>query len=216
MTSAKTAGIVLGVVVPLILLVWCLVTYCRRVAKDSEDDQSYYFSDKKNKQDAPRVKIGSPKTSKISPLISTKSDPEKNPPLKEQIPLETKSSPSSSKLQPSITPVILSESPKSPRYVTNGSGKRSEDSFSSSSSAMDVEVPRSANPPASQGPTGLNFNGTKLPTRYDGVYYTGEPLPGRPEILEFNDEKIDPSEFPPPPPPPDDTPEPYVSSTIKV
>ena len=85
MTSAKTAGIVLGIVIPLVLIVWCIVTYCRRVASDSEDDQSYYFSDKKNKQKEPPVKIGSPKASKVSPLITTKADPEKNAPLKEQI-----------------------------------------------------------------------------------------------------------------------------------
>lgn len=180
MSSAKTAGIILGILVPLILIVFFVILYCRRIAE--EEDPELYYTEKtvkhnpiklspimqrNNEDEGGRGSISAPITTMDPPLADNKESMN----ILRAVPIERleilEGSPRSSRGSSRAS----SSSSKRDGQPNGGGRKRSGTSGSGYSAATATPPPP---PPLAQQP--------KQPSNYDGVYYTGEPLPGRADV----------------------------------
>lgn len=252
MASGKTAGIVLGILLPILIFCAFLLLWCRKVNKEDEQPEVFYTdkltagggvgakgagigssstdpsyrrssSSYPNETSviAPSVNRPIPQTSTTTPLQSA-APPPPPPPVTTGVPK------GSSIEMVTMTPTmenipVLEGSPRSSRSslsrgssrTTNASstgengsrGKRRKNSGSGGRrgsrgtpmtpttpvgiSNVAPNIPTSAIPSTSKAPTGQPQPESSPNQEYDGVYYTGEPIPGRPDHIEFRDEVND-------------------------
>jgi hypothetical protein len=162
-SSAKTAGIILGILVPLILIVFFIIFYCRRIAQDGDDPELYYTEKSLRQQQGKQSPV---QPSKSIPLTVMDVPVDRSPPREQMnivrsVPIERIES--------------LENSPRSSRSST--SSKRDSDLVNRKTPSQQATAENQSSAP-------------KQPSNYDGVYYTGEPLPGR-EKVDFSSSEDD-------------------------
>ncbi len=248
MASAKTAGLVLGILLPILIVCAFIILWCRKVNKEDEQPEVFYTDKLKGGGEVGTkgVGIGSSsvgpsyrrssssypnETSVIAPSVN-RSIPETSTttPLKSAAPPPvTTGVPKGSSIEMvTMTPTmeniaVLEGSPRSSRSSlsrgssrttdassTGGNGRRGKHRKNSGSggrrgsrgtpmtpttpvgiSNVTPNIPISATPSKATVPTGQPQPESSPNQQYDGVYYTGEPIPGRPDHIEFRDEVND-------------------------
>lgn len=212
-SSAKTSGIILGILIPLAIIAFCIFTVCRR----ARQNETTRYDPKAKGGGGHIIRLSSP--SRTAGNSGQKSDQ----PLmtihkaieheSDKVPREEATNVQQGRGGALASPVIptLAESPKSPRTKELAAQPTkpiysSEDGVSTiPSSEVDSPLtsPAKKASPAKVGTQGLvnpSLPPVRSPLVYDAVYFTREPLPNRPDV-KFSEELRDQEEYPPPPPP---------------
>lgn len=187
-SSAKTAGIIMGILVPILIIVLCCICYCRKMSEKDTKPNVFYANGMSNQMHRNQHSI---------PLNTLEKPPGDDGDMREET-LLVKGPYEGERIE------VLNVSPKIPHRVTaeNLHTHAAPPEYSSFLSNGDRASPE-----------GDSEEG-KVPTPYDGVYYTGEPLPGRPDV-KFN-ENPDEDELPPSPATTTAGNGVYVSTTVSV
>jgi len=174
--SAKTAGIIIGILIPVILIVFCIIVCCQRVAKRDADPEVYYTE----KSFTTPMKSPSPYQQPKVIELQLVDDPNSNPGQKEDMKMLRE--------PPTTTDNVdqiekLEGSPRSPRSSTSSGHRNSSNGVTRRTKTVKTTTIVSAD---DSGQRNSASSSKIMKANYDGVYYTGEPIPGRANI-DFSD-----------------------------
>lgn len=161
----------MGILVPLLLIVFIIIVCCRRLAQDDADPELYFTE--KSQQQQQRNVYPQEKDKHVPLTLIEKTIPES--PGKEEATIL--------RAAPLDKIETLESSPRSSRSSSSsrkGSTGRFPGKSTPISQLVAAEKQRSSLTP-------------KEPSKYDAVYYTGEPLAGR-DRIEFSNSEDDASQ----------------------
>jgi hypothetical protein len=162
----------MGILIPIILIVFCIIYSCQKMAK-TETDPEVYYTEKSFSHQQPRLRSVSPSTKPKTMELQLIEGPSTTSPAKEELTILKSAPPPSSMEQIQI----LEGSPRSStssarKTATNNGNSVIRRTKTTTSDTTDVRQ---------------SSTSSKLQTtQYDGVYYTGEPVPGR-QNIDFSD-----------------------------